>query len=223
MGPLFCCIAHLLPSQIAIKLGIKQKPPHSIYPQASQALLFISGGLLAVHFNTIVHPYTLADNRHYVFYVFRILLRHPLMKYVAVPVYYVCFWLSIQSLAHPTAELEGPNRTIQARPYREALRNTKRPMQISFVIIWLLTTSLSVVTAPLVEPRYFIVPWVIWRLHVPHAPTTFTIWGRTYSPDLRVVLETVWLLAINQVLQYLFLYRTFTWSSEPGNKQRFLW
>jgi alpha-1,2-glucosyltransferase len=44
-----------------------------------------------------------------------------------------------------------------------------------------------------------------------------------YSPDLRVIFETVWLLTINQALQYLFLYKTFTWPSEPGNVQRFLW
>lgn len=222
-GPLLYCVAHLLPSRVAVKLGVEQRSSYSIFPQIPQTLLFFSVGLLAVHFNTIVHPYTLADNRHYVFYVFRILLRHPLLKYAAVPVYYACFWLTIQSLAHPTADVEGPSRTIQARPYQEALRNTKLPMQISFVIIWLVTTTLSVVTAPLVEPRYFIIPWVIWRLYVPHAPTTVTILGRAFSPDLRVVLETLWLLVINQVVQMLFLYWTFTWPSEPGNEQRFLW
>ncbi|KAF2625355.1 glycosyltransferase family 59 protein [Macroventuria anomochaeta] len=223
MAPLFCSVACLLPSRIGAKIGVKQKPFYSIHSQPLQATLFIAAGLLAVHFNTIIHPYTLADNRHYVFYVFRLLLRHPALKYLAVPVYYICFWLSIQSLAHPTADPEGTKRTVQARPYQETLRNTKSPVQISFVVIWLIATSLSVVTAPLVEPRYFIIPWIIWRLHVPHAATTFTIRGRTYSPDLRVVLETIWLLVINQVLQHLFLYRTFTWPSEPSNVQRFLW
>ncbi|KAG9200128.1 glucosyltransferase [Epicoccum nigrum] len=190
---------------------------------AALSFVFISAGLFAVHFNTVVHPYTLADNRHYVFYVFRLLLRHPLLKYLAVPVYYACFWLSIQSLAHPTDDLDAPPRTIQARPHQEAIRNTKLPVQISFVIIWLITTALCVVTAPLVEPRYFIVPWIVWRLHVPHAPTTFTVRGRTYSPDLRVIVETVWLIAINQTLQHYFLNKPFTWPSEPESKQRFLW
>ena len=223
IGPLHCCLTSLVPYITGTKVGTKQKSRYSIYPDPMQAVVFISAGLLAVHFNTIVHPYTLADNRHYVFYVFRLLLRHPLLKYLAVPVYYACFWLSIQSLAHPTDDLDAPPRTIKARPYQEAIHNTRLPMQISFVVIWLITTALCVVTAPLVEPRYFIVPWIIWRLHVPHAPTTFTVRGRTYSPDFRVVVETVWLIAINQLLQHYFLNKPFTWPSEPGIKQRFLW
>lgn len=223
VGPLFSCVAHLLPAQLRAKLEITQKSPYTVYPQLSQAALFIVAGLLAVHFNTIIHPYTLADNRHYVFYVFRLLLRHSALKYLAVPVYYVCFWLSIQSLAHPTADPEMPERTCIAKPRGEALRSTKLPVQISFAVIWLITTALSVVTAPLVEPRYFIIPWIIWRLHVPYSPTTFSIAGRTYSTDLRVIVETVWLVAINQVLEFMFLHKTFTWPSEPGNVQRFLW
>ncbi|KAF1926079.1 glycosyltransferase family 59 protein [Didymella exigua CBS 183.55] len=223
IGPLFSFVAVLLPAQLGAKLGATRKSPYTVYPHPLQAILFIAAGLLAVHFNTIIHPYTLADNRHYVFYVFRILLRHPALKYLAVPVYYVCFWLSIQSLAHPTADPEVPKQTCVAKPRSEALRSTKLPVQISFVVIWLLTTTLSVVTAPLVEPRYFIIPWIVWRLHVPHAPTTFSLGSKTFSPDLRVIFETVWLIAINQVLEYLFLYRTFTWPSEPGKVQRFLW
>lgn len=223
LGPLFTCVIHLLPTSLRTQLGAKEKSLNRTSPYSSQAIMFIAAGLLAVHFNTIVHPYTLADNRHYVFYVFRLLLRHPALKYLAVPVYYVCFWLSIQSLAHPTSDSQVPKGTIKARPFPGPLRNTKSPVEISFVVIWLITTALSLVTAPLVEPRYFIVPWIVWRLHVPHAPTMFSIGGRKYSPDLRVVVETVWLLVVNQGLQYLFLHKTFTWPSEPGKVQRFLW
>lgn len=223
LGPLLTCVTHMLPSTVRAKFGLKQKSSYPITPQLLQAIIFIAVGLLAVHFNTIVHPYTLADNRHYVFYVFRMLLRHTAIKYLAVPVYYACFWLSIQSLVHLTEDSQVSNSTIQARDSPGAPRNTPGTVDISFVVIWLITTALSVVTAPLVEPRYFIVPWIIWRLHVPHAPTIISINGRRFSPDLRLVIETVWLLAINQILQYLFLNKTFTWPSEPGKVQRFLW
>lgn len=223
LGPLFTCVAHILPAQLGGKLGIKRKSFYTIYPSLSQAVLFTAAGVLAVHYNTIIHPYTLADNRHYVFYVFRLLLRHPALKYLAVPVYCVCFWLSIQSLAHPTDDPDIKNMTIMAKPPGEAERISKSPVRISFIVIWLLTTALSVVTAPLVEPRYFIIPWIIWRLHVPYSPTTVSIAGRKYTMDARVVVETVWLVAINQVLQYMFLHKTFTWPSEPGKLQRFLW
>ncbi|KAF3039175.1 glucosyltransferase [Didymella heteroderae] len=223
VGPLFTCVAHMFPAQLGVKLGVRRKSSYAIYPSLSQGVLFVACGLIAVHFNTIIHPYTLADNRHYVFYVFRLLLRHPALKYLAVPVYYVCFWLSIQSLAHPTADPEIKIITLEAKPPGEAERILKSPTRISFIIIWLLTTALSVVTAPLVEPRYFIIPWIIWRLHVPYSPTILSIAGRMYTADLRVVVETVWLVAMNQVLQHIFLYKTFTWPSEPGNVQRFLW
>lgn len=223
LGPVLCCIAPLLPTQMRAKLGFDRKTDGSVYPAPLQAVLFISAGLLAVHFNTIVHPYTLADNRHYVFYVFRLLLRHPALKYLAVPIYYICFWLSIQSLAYPAVDPKQMKQTAHSESNPAGTSNQKSPVQISFVFIWLATTALSVITAPLVEPRYFIIPWIIWRLHVPHAPSTFTIRGRTYSLNIRVVLETVWLLVINQALQYLFLHRTFTWPNEPGKVQRFLW
>jgi alpha-1,2-glucosyltransferase len=63
---------------------------------------------VGVKFNTIVHPFTLADNRHYVFYIFRLLLRHPLIKYAAVPVYFLCAWLVIDAMGE--AHRRGDSR-----------------------------------------------------------------------------------------------------------------
>jgi hypothetical protein len=37
----------------------------------------------------------------------------------------------------------------------ETETGTGSPCQMSFIVIWLVTTTLSVVTTPLVEPRYF--------------------------------------------------------------------
>ncbi|KAJ4319609.1 glucosyltransferase [Neodidymelliopsis sp. IMI 364377] len=222
LGPLIQCFAPLLPPHISNNLGVRS-PHHFVYPQPLETIFFLSVGLAAVHYNTIIHPYTLADNRHYVFYVFRILLRYPILKYLAVPVYYICAWLSTRSLAYPAVDPAKLTTAIHPKLDPKLPGNRRSPTQISFVIIWLVTTALSVVTAPLVEPRYFIIPWIIWRLHIPHAPTLFTFRGRTYSPDLRVVFETVWVLVINAAVHYLFLHRTFTWPSEPGNVQRFLW
>jgi DIE2/ALG10 family len=54
--------------------------------------------LLAIHFNTIIHPFTLADNLHYVFYVFRVLPLHPAFKYAAIPAYITFAWLVINAL-----------------------------------------------------------------------------------------------------------------------------
>lgn len=189
-------------------------------PGVVVGVLFSACALAAVHFNTIIHPYTLADNRHYVFYVFRIVLRHPYVKYAAVPVYYVCAWLVVQNLGAPSLSVQ-PKATTGSKKQARVMKENES-MQISWVVVWTAATALSVITAPLVEPRYFIVPWVMWRLHVPSLPTA-TGKGGPRSYDLRLVLETVWLLAINVGVGYMFLYRTFEWKSEPGNVQRFLW
>jgi alpha-1,2-glucosyltransferase len=101
----------------------------------------------------------------------------------------------------------------------------RSPCQISFLTIWLVTTALSVVTAPLVEPRYFILPWIIWRLHLQAAPASLPRKppSNAYWYDVRLGLETLWLLAINTAIIHVFLYRGFTWPNEPGKVQRFLW
>jgi alpha-1,2-glucosyltransferase len=193
------------------------------YPDLIILGLFIVGAIMAVHFNTIVHPYSLADNRHYVFYVFRILRQRPAIRYLAVPAYYICAWLVTHTMG---ALPNGEQALRQKRPNRPTTSATGRPpCQISFITIWLVTTALSVVTAPLVEPRYFIIPWIIWRLHVPSSPASLSSQKLLNKPwyDMRLGLETLWLLAIDAAVMYVFLTRGFAWPSEPGKVQRFLW
>ncbi|KAL9601423.1 MAG: hypothetical protein Q9219_002489 [cf. Caloplaca sp. 3 TL-2023] len=199
--------------------------------------------LLVVHFNTIVHPFTLADNRHYTFYVFRLLLRHPATKYAVVPIYFLCAWAAITALGGlpnvqtPIQPQYKPTRRLPRLPPDAVL---DRGHRVSLVVIWLLATSLSLITAPLVEPRYFIVPWLIWRLHV-HSPwptgeeaakkrrrksrkcgawCKAVLWGKH---DHRLWIETVWFLGVNVVVGWVFLYRGFEWASERRKVQRFMW
>ncbi|XWS55667.1 hypothetical protein CRYUN_Cryun09bG0020700 [Craigia yunnanensis] len=61
----------------------------------SLGLLALIVGLLSVHFFSIAHPYLLADNRHYTFYLWRKIIKfHWSMKYLLVP-FYVYSWFSI--------------------------------------------------------------------------------------------------------------------------------
>ncbi|KAF2202469.1 hypothetical protein GQ43DRAFT_311470 [Delitschia confertaspora ATCC 74209] len=198
-------------------------PPTKTYPRIISIVFFMALGFLAVYFNTVVHPFTLADNRHFVFYVFRILRRHPAIKYLAVPVYITCGWLVIQTLGSRKTDSEDIYKR-QEKGKAICNRPCSQSCQISFIIVWLATTALSVVTAPLVEPRYFIIPWIIWRVHVP-IPSALPSQqpGRKPAYDLRLLFETAWLLAINAIVGYNFLYRGFSWPSEPGKVQRFLW
>lgn len=221
-------------------------------PRAIVAVSIIAMMLIIVYFNTIVHPFTLADNRHYMFYVFRILLRHPVIRYLAVPIYFVCGWAAIIALGGL------PYKPTMTGPYAKGKKDTNqksstatppaegKPQQgnrVSFVLVWLLATSLSLITAPLVEPRYFIIPWLLWRLHIPNPPpqprsasSAGTEARRNSSQPLeqikaalskdfdhRLWLETAWFLLINWGTGYIFLYKGFEWPQEPGRVQRFMW
>jgi alpha-1,2-glucosyltransferase len=209
-GPKAFCLEHLTGE------------PDQATPNVFSTTLFLLCGLAAVHFNTIVHPYTLADNRHYVFYVFRNLLRHPAIIYIVVPFYFIFAWMTVRTLASPTVSMAQEKNDIQEK------RSTKSDAsfdscKVSFTVVWIMTTLLSVATAPLVEPRYFIIPWIMWRLRVP-----YLLRSGSYEPrkkasyDVRIILETLWLLFINVITGYVFLYRGFSWPNESG-VQRFLW
>ena len=223
VGPLLRPVSSSLPARLRTAYRDSLTGPIKLLvPNVLVSIIFILGSLVAVHYNTIIHPYTLADNRHYVFYVFRIIRRYPSIKYLAAPVYYTCAWLTIKAL---TSSVPSKNAAKGNRDGPASNDVVRRPCHVSFIIVWLATTSLSVMTAPLVEPRYFIIPWIMWRLHVPHA-STLSLGTRApgkVSYDIRLILETLWLLAINGFISYTFLYRTFSWPSEPGKVQRFIW
>ncbi|KLU82324.1 alpha-1,2 glucosyltransferase ALG10 [Magnaporthiopsis poae ATCC 64411] len=201
------------------------KSPHIARDRCRTVMTFLLLGVSAVmaaaivHLNTIIHPFTLADNRHYMFYVFRYtILKHPAVKYLLVPAYVLCHslcWQLLSGCSHlglaETTCRDCPLRSFNcsgAIPERvesyhsspsspsknRAAEKTVRPavtkevddaavapdtlqgpsstsqrsaQPLSTALLWLLATALSLVTAPLVEPRYFIVPWVMWRVLVP--------------------------------------------------------
>jgi alpha-1,2-glucosyltransferase len=48
---------------------------------------------LTVRLFTIHHPFLLADNRHYTFYVWRrVYMLHPAVPYLLIPGYVACAW-----------------------------------------------------------------------------------------------------------------------------------
>lgn len=217
--------------------SIKQR-----FPRILIALLIIAIMLAIAHYNTIVHPFTLADNRHFTFYVFRILRRHWSLKYLAIPIYYLCAWSTITALGEPFTQ---PSSQAGARRVKQPHIKSSSPIisttspeqgqRANFLLIYLLATSASLITAPLVEPRYFIVPWLMWRLQIasslPNAPVVRSgepapkdkAANSWTSHDHRLWLETVWFLLVNAGVGYAFLYRGFEWAQEPGVVQRFMW
>ncbi|KAI1426398.1 DIE2/ALG10 family-domain-containing protein [Xylaria sp. FL1777] len=231
--------------------------------------------LLIVRFNTIVHPFTLADNRHYIFYVFRYsILRAWWIRYALAPVYIVCAWLCWVVLqgseaSRPAQEnwIRSPFTPISPKIPSSSHPNTRRGVSsqpqalakaeaelesppTSTVLILFVATTLSLMTAPLVEPRYFILPWVFWRLLVPATsisslsppprtsaagtdtkePKRFIQGSKGRSTDVHILLvETAWFVLINAVTMYVFVTRPFYWRApdgtlqDEGRVQRFMW
>ncbi|KAI1485762.1 glycosyltransferase family 59 protein [Biscogniauxia mediterranea] len=228
----------------------------------AHAVVLLGGALaaatLTVKFNTIIHPFTLADNRHYMFYVFRYsILRAPWIRYALVPVYVLCGWACWAALQGCSSSFSSEPSTAASSPSSEkdnkiaattaatATIPSARSAPTSTALLLLLSATLSLVTAPLVEPRYFILPWVFWRLLVPAPPSPSSLSpssppATTTKPApasasvpvgaLAVLaLETAWLALVNAATMYVFLARPFYWRAadgtllDGGRVQRFMW
>lgn len=137
-----------------------------LLPRLGLTLLLLALACTLVRANTIVHPFTLADNRHYIFYIFKRLLHPWWLRYAVTPLYLLTGWACLQALGGgPPLPLH--QRHHRPRPPPSALPDSAHAVPASFLLIWLATSALQLVTAPLVEPRYFILPWLFWRLHLP--------------------------------------------------------
>lgn len=266
-----------------------------LWPIYLLATILLSAAV--VRCNTIIHPFTLADNRHYMFYIFRYTIRRASwIRYALILPYTVArwmtwnvmagcspmfflgskdtcsvhymvsdqvpfmsnpFWIRRGALARQTdapfpaaTEMPSPEAQAEERKLSQALEQdpllaSVEPACTSTGLIFLLATALSLMTAPLVEPRYFIIPWVMWRLLVPawrlhdHEPSglvgalTRTKLGPVVKAfryyDVRLILETGWFIAINIVTGYIFLCKPYLWKAEDGTLldegrlQRFMW
>ncbi|PSR98278.1 Dol-P-Glc:Glc(2)Man(9)GlcNAc(2)-PP-Dol alpha-1,2-glucosyltransferase [Actinidia chinensis var. chinensis] len=150
-----------------------------------QLFMAFTAGFLSVHFFSIAHPYLLADNRHYTFYLWRKVINvHWSMKYLLVPLY-VYSWFSIFSI----------------------LAKARKKI---WVLAYFLACAAVLIPAPLIEFRYYTIPFFFLVLH-------------THVDDHRSwLLMGIIYIVINIFTMFMFLFRPFYWSHEPGI-QRFIW
>ncbi|XP_043281544.1 putative Dol-P-Glc:Glc(2)Man(9)GlcNAc(2)-PP-Dol alpha-1,2-glucosyltransferase [Venturia canescens] len=139
---------------------------------------------IIVHSNTLVHPYVLADNRHYVFYIWnRFMGRYYVMRYLLIPIYGFAFY------AHYAC-----------------LKNVRFLSQMIYI------AAVCVVLIPqlLLEPRYFIVPYIFLRLKM-SPPTKW-----------QIICELITTAIINFVQFFIFVNKTFYWT-DGEYLQRISW
>ncbi|XP_004520390.1 putative Dol-P-Glc:Glc(2)Man(9)GlcNAc(2)-PP-Dol alpha-1,2-glucosyltransferase [Ceratitis capitata] len=150
-------------------------------------LLFLFGlCVLVVKWNTLVHPYLLADNRHYTFYIWnRFYGRFAWFKYAMVPIYIFALALLHSGLQH---------------------------MRTSFKLMFWLAVCLMLCFQRLLELRYFLIPFVLYRLHT--QPLIKSRWAEW--------LELVCYVLLNALTFYIFLTKEIMWQNfkEP---QRIIW
>ncbi|XP_065633820.1 dol-P-Glc:Glc(2)Man(9)GlcNAc(2)-PP-Dol alpha-1,2-glucosyltransferase isoform X2 [Quercus suber] len=150
-----------------------------------QVFVAVIAGFYSVHFFSIAHPYLIADNRHYPFYLWRkVINAHWSMKYLLVPLY-VYSWFSIFS----------------------TLGRVQRKI---WVLAFFLATAAVLVPAPLIEFRYYTIPFyfIVLHSHI-NDYQSWLLMGLLY-------------LAFNVFTMMIFLFRPFHWDHEPGI-QRFIW
>lgn len=95
---------------------------------------------LSVHYFSIAHPYLLADNRHYTFYLWRKIINvHWSTKYLMVPVY-VYSWFSIFS----------------------TLAKFQKKV---WVLVYFLACAAVLIPSPLMEFRYYTIPFFFLIIH----------------------------------------------------------
>lgn len=154
-------------------------------------LLTVTSGI--VYLNTIAHPYLLSDNRHYTFYVWRLLFssnKSIFLRYLPVPLY-------VYSLYFMNLKLKQSS--------------------IVYKSAYWIVTPLILCGQFLLEPRYFVVPYLMYRLH--------TNINNINSYALKAAfVEFISYQIINIGIMWIFLFRPFISTMDnTGRLDRFTW
>ncbi|KAH7104544.1 alpha-2-glucosyltransferase Alg10 [Auriculariales sp. MPI-PUGE-AT-0066] len=127
--------------------------------------------------------FLLSDNRHYTFYVWRrVFMAHWTVPYLLSPVYLACMWAWFLRIAHDRTILQTLLLPLAALP--------------------------TLLPTPLLEPRYFLIPYMLLRTQV------------VEMPDWAVGLEAAWHVAIDAGMLNVFLFNE-RWG--PDGVIRFMW
>lgn len=134
---------------------------------------------------TLAHQYLLADNRHYTFYIWRkIIVRADWTPLALTPIYLYGGFCILYTL-----------------------RRAELPYKLAYPLCILA----NLVPQYLLEFRYFVIPFIFYRLQV-RPQTWWKLWA-----------EFSMFAVVNAVTFYLFLFKPFHWDHEPNQIQRFMW
>lgn len=157
---------------------------HTLQRRLLPISVVLALGMGGVMLFTHAHPYLLADNRHYTFYIWRkVFMRHEIVKYAFVPGYILCLIIMHRSLNH---------------------------MHVAWRAIFFFCIFVSLVPQQLLEFRYFIIPYIIFRIHL-------------ISPSFHSTLIEWWVYLTIDILSLgVYMYKPFKWEG-THETQRFMW
>ncbi|XP_061393164.1 putative Dol-P-Glc:Glc(2)Man(9)GlcNAc(2)-PP-Dol alpha-1,2-glucosyltransferase [Musca vetustissima] len=158
----------------------------AIWQYKSEMIMLTIVFLMIVRFNTLVHPYLLADNRHYIFYIWqRLYGRYWWFKYCMCPVYSIALMFVHQGIKH---------------------------LRFNLQFMFWLATAIVLCFQRLLELRYFIIPFVLFRLNTrPNLKSSRAHW-----------IELSFNVLLNAITFYIFFTKEIKWDNykEP---QRLIW
>ncbi|ESO07432.1 hypothetical protein HELRODRAFT_76765 [Helobdella robusta] len=114
---------------------------------------FIVASVIAIttiiHYTTMSHKYLLADNRHYIFYIWKnVFQKHWCIRYLLAPVYLFAMY---------------------------SLWRLFKSINVLWKFGFICCLAAALVPASLIELRYFIIPFLFLRLNVPYSQSYFKI------------------------------------------------
>lgn len=149
-----------------------------------KAILFFLVAVLFISKFMFIHEYNLADNRHYNFYFLSKLIRRTeYSKFFFVPAYwygFVIFW--------------------------KLLEKKDIFWKLSFIIC----ITATIIPQRMLEFRYFIMPYLIFRLNMPMPSTAL------------LLTEILFYFSVNAMTVYMYVYKPFPWVGS-NSPQRFMW
>ncbi|KAL0280253.1 UNVERIFIED_CONTAM: hypothetical protein PYX00_001600 [Menopon gallinae] len=146
------------------------------------AIVLSALAVVLTEVNKLEHPYLLADNRHLAFYAWKRIFGHDIMRRVVIPTYGIAAVILLELLSD---------------------------CNFMFKVCLAFCISFNLSLQYLFEFRYFIIPFVMCRLH--------------FRQDISVWVEFAYFCVINAFTVYIFMNKPFHWASEPHATQRFIW
>lgn len=175
--------------------------------------------MIIIRFFTVEHPFLLADNRHFTFYLWkRVINLRWYTKYFMAPIYH----FSLVTVFGALIDDSFLFNSISEMPFKNV---RDLPLKLTGISITTLMCCifLTVVPSPLFEPRYYILPYIFVRIFISVMYEPFFP-GEPMSGIIlrRLGMEVAWLLMVNVATIGVFICKAFKWDDEEM-LQRIIW